>query len=85
MTRLLVLLTFVSLTLGALTLAAARPASADPPATATCPDGYVLVSAIFSPKQDRNGDGFVCQKDAKTSPGGPDDTANPKIVDDIVL
>jgi hypothetical protein len=83
MTRLLVLLTLVSLTLAALALATARPASADPPATRTCPDGYLLVPAAISPKQDRNNDGFVCRKN--TSSGGPDDTANPKIVDDTIL
>ena len=68
----------------AITLSVANPASADPRITYTCPDGYLLVPAITAPKQDRNGDGFVCEKSTSGS-SGPDDAVGPSVVDDTIL
>jgi hypothetical protein len=82
--RLSPLLSVLALALAALAFALTSPATADPRATFTCPDGYALVPSLVSPKQDRNNDGFVCQKSNGGS-SGPDDTAHPAVIDDTIL
>ena len=50
--------------------------------TSTCPDGFFLVPAVYSPNQDKNGNGLICRKiEDGTIVGGPDD----KFRDDIII
>jgi hypothetical protein len=48
--------------LTALAFALPAGASATPPQTFQCPDGFVLMPNTASPTADKNGDGFVCMK-----------------------
>jgi hypothetical protein len=73
----------LAVALGALALSVARPASADLCAF-TCPDGHTHVPSLFSPKQDRNTDGLVCQK-SNGRRSGSDDMVNPAVIDDPIV
>jgi hypothetical protein len=75
----------VALTAGALFIPAGS-STADPPQTLSCPDGFVgpLFIGLAFPNRDKNGNGWLCVKQADFNLIFKDDNCNPNCDKDDV-